>query len=157
MMILRDSTATLLRRALLLVLVVGLVGTLAELLLMKHTDGIWQLIPVILISVALAVLVWYAFANGRAPVRALQGVMALFLVAGGIGVVQHYRGNIAYASDSNPGLSSSELYLEAVVGSTPLLAPGTMVQFALIGLAFTFRHPRLGNKNGDSETTRTPT
>ncbi len=51
--------------------------------------------------------------------------------------------NVIYASESDPSLGGSALYKEAVMGSTPTLATGTMVQLALIGLAFVFRHPRL--------------
>ncbi len=39
------------------------------------------------------------------------------------------------------------------MGSTPTLAPGTMVQFALIGLLFAFRHPRLSAASTESTST----
>jgi hypothetical protein len=35
------------------------------------------------------------------------------------------------------------LFREALSGATPALAPGTMVQFGLLGLLYTYRHPRL--------------
>jgi len=152
-MIHHGSTVSILRRALMAILVMGLVGTELELLLLKHTDGVWQLVPITLNGIALAVLGWYAIGRGAGALRALQITMLLFVVAGGIGVIQHFRGNIAYAVDSNPSLSGNELYKEAVMGSTPALAPGTMVQLALVGLAFAFRHPRLSGSREESEST----
>ncbi len=142
-MILQQATVTVLRAGLLVMLVIGNVGTLLELLLLRHTDGVWQLFPLVLNGVTLLVLAWYGLARSSAAIRALQAIMFLCLVSGGVGVVQHFRGNIAYARDSNPSLSGRELYREAIMGSTPTLAPGMMVQLALIGLAFSFRHPSL--------------
>ena len=145
------TTLTVLRKALLAMLVIGNVGTLAELLLLKHTDGIWQLAPLLLSGATLLVLLWLAASQGGSAVRALQVVMVACLISGGIGGVQHLRGNLGYAKDSNPSLSGRELYVEAVMGSTPTLAPGMMVQLALIGLAFTFRHPRLRGSTDEDD------
>lgn len=149
----RASTIVVLRRMLLAVLVLGVAGTELELLLLKHTDGVWQLIPITLNAITLVVLGWYAIGRSAGALRALQITMVLYVIAGGVGVIQHFRGNIAYAADSNPSLSGNELYKEAVMGSTPTLAPGTMVQLALVGLAFAFRHPRLRGSREESEST----
>ena len=146
-----SSTLTVLRQALLVILVVGLTGTEIELLLLKHTDGPWQLLPLVLNGVALLVLCWYGVGKSAASLRSLQAVMVAGLVVGAIGVVQHFLGNIAYAHDSNPSLSGRVLYGEALMGSTPTLAPGTMVQLALVGLAFAFRHPRLRGSTWETE------
>ena len=142
-MIMQQATVTILRRALLFILVIGSVGTIVELLLLKHTDGVWQVIPLVLNGIILLVLVWYGVARSHSSLRALQATMVLCLASGGVGVVQHFLGNIVYASESNPSLAGRELYLAAIMGSTPTLAPGMMVQLALIGLAFAFRHPDL--------------
>lgn len=124
-------------------LVLGIVGTTAELFLLKHTDGILQMVPLVLNGLAIVVLVWYALARNAAALRALQVLMIVFAVSGGVGAIQHFTANVGYARDSNPSLAGSELYREALMGSTPTLAPGTMVQFALLGLIFAFRHPLL--------------
>jgi len=150
------ATVVVLRQALLVLLVIGTVGTIVELLLLKHTDGFWQLAPLLLCALILADLAWFGVARSAASLRALQGIMLLTLLSGGIGVIQHFRGNVTYASESNPSLSGRDLYVEAVMGSTPTLAPGVMVQLALIGLAFAFRHPRLrgATSEGDLPTPR---
>ena len=137
------ATVSVLRQALLVLLVIGNIGTIVELVLLKHTDGAWQLFPLVLGVLTLLVLAWFGVSRSAASLRILQGIMLVMLLSGGIGVVQHFRGNVTYASESNPSLSGRELYLEAIRGSTPTLAPGVMAQLALIGLAFAFRHPRL--------------
>lgn len=114
-----------------------------ELLLLKHTDGAWQLAPLVLIVLALAAIGWYGVAKSAASIRALQFVLLLFVASGGIGAILHFRGNISYERDSNPSLSGMELYKAALMGSTPSLAPGAMLQLGLIGLVFTYRHPAL--------------
>lgn len=131
------------RIALMAVLLFGLVGTEVELLLLKHTDGFWQMVPVVLLGVGILAAIWCAAAPGRASLHSLRVVMAVYLVGGMVGTVQHFIGNIGYARDSNPSLAGADLFREAVMGSTPMLAPGTMIQLAIIGLLFTFRHPAL--------------
>lgn len=150
-LITQQSTLVLLRWALLLILLIGVIGTQVELLLLKHTDGVWQLAPLALNALLVATLAWYGLSRGAGPVRTLQAVCALCVVSGGIGVIQHFRANVSYARDSDPSLSGRALYQEAVMGSTPTLAPGAMAQLGLIGLAFAFRHPRFhGAGNHDA-------
>src|SRR5690606_26515592 len=69
-----------LRRALHLLLIAGMTGTAAELLLLGHTEDVWQLIPLGLFALAGGLLAWLAVAPSRGGVRALQAVMVLFLV-----------------------------------------------------------------------------
>ena len=138
------STLEVIRGWLLIVLVVGVVGTEAELLLLKHTDGVWQLAPVALIGLSFLALGWYAIAKSPGSIRALQVVMLLFITSGGAGTIQHFLGNVAYERESNPSLSGVELYKSAMMGSSPSLAPGAMIQLGLVGLLFTYRHPSLG-------------
>jgi hypothetical protein len=147
------STLEVIRSWLLIVLVIGVVGTEAELLLLKHTDGWWQLAPVLLIGASFLVLGWYAVAKNTASIRALQVVMLLFFASGGAGTIQHFLGNVAYERESNPSLSGVELYRSALMGSSPSLAPGTMLQLGVIGLLFTYRHPRLGASKRSEDST----
>ena len=138
-----SSQIVFVRRALLTILVVGLVGAEIELLLLKHTDGFWQLVPVVAVAIAIAVVVWCVAAPSVPALTALRMVMVVFLIAGVVGVIQHFTGNIGYEKESNPGLAGAELYRAAAMGSTPLLAPGVMLQIGLVGLLFAFRHPAL--------------
>jgi hypothetical protein len=131
------------RRALLAILVFGLIGTEVELFLLKHTDGFWQLLPVVVVGASLLLVAWAVARPSAMSLGILRIVMGVFLIAGIIGVVQHFTGNIGYEKESNPGLAGAELYKLAAMGSSPLLAPGVMLQLGLIGLLYTYRHPAL--------------
>lgn len=141
------SAATLraVRRALLLLLVAGLFGTALELLLMEHTGDWWQRIPLLLIAMALAVLVWHAGRRSAASVQALRVVMLLFLASAAAGTVLHAKGNSEFALESEPALAGWALIVEMLTGAFPALAPGTMALLGLIGLLFTWRHPSLAS------------
>jgi hypothetical protein len=145
------TTLVILRQGLLAILFLGTAGTLLELLLLKHYEDFWQLVPVVLLGAILLVLGWYVIAKNAASVKVLRGVMLLCLLSGGVGVTRHYIANVRDAGESNPSLQGRELYVEAVQGSIPALAPGSMVQLALLGLAFSFRHPLLGSKNHEDK------
>ena len=138
------------RRWLMITLVIGLIGTAAELLLLKHTDGLWQLAPIALIGLALLVVIWFGATRSGAALKTLRILMALFIASGGIGSLLHFRRNVTDEQDSRPAASGVELYGAALMGTTPSLAPGAMVQLGLIGLLFTYRHPSLV---GDGEDT----
>jgi hypothetical protein len=140
----QDSrTIQIVRRLLLATLVVGLLGTEGELLLLKHTDGLYQLVPTVLIGVALLCIIWFGVSKSRQSLRAIQGVMIMFLASGILGTILHYIRNLTDARESDPSLSGKALYIDATMGSIPALAPGTMIQLGLIGLVFAFRHPVL--------------
>jgi hypothetical protein len=131
------------RRILLLALVLGLVGTGVELLLLEHFEDWRQMIPLGLIAAALLLLLWHAVQGGPGPVQALQVLMLVFILAGVLGLTLHYRGNAEFELEMYPDRAGLELFRESMMGATPALAPGTMIQLALIGLAYTYRHPRL--------------
>jgi hypothetical protein len=156
-----ELTATLgvIRRWLVIVLLVGLAGTVVELFLLKHTDGVSQLAPVVLMAVAIPILGWSVWVRSFASVRVLQVVMALLVLCGVVGVILHFSGNLGYERESNPSLSGVELYRSALLGSTPALAPGALIPLGMIGLLLTFRHPALArSKRGEDspETRNTP-
>lgn len=138
------STLVAVRRILGLAMVVGFLGTGIELLLLGHTEDTWQLVPLILIGVGLVVLVWHAIAAGKGTVRALQATMVLFVVSGGVGTWLHYSGNMEFELEMYPTLEGTKLFAEAMTGATPALAPGTMIGLGLVGLAYAFRNPHLG-------------
>jgi hypothetical protein len=131
------------RRALLAILLLGYTGTWIELLLLKHTEGFWQLVPVVMTIAGMLLVLWCWAAPGLPGLRTMQAMSAVMLIAGLIGLIQHLLGNITHERESNPGLAGLELYKLAAMGSTPLLAPGMMFQLGLTGLLFTYRHPAL--------------
>ncbi len=130
-----------LRQLLLFTLLVSLVGTLAELLLLEHFEDAWQWAPIGLLGAALLALAGYALERGPKSLNVLRTVMVLCVVSGAIGLLLHYKGNVEFELEMYPDLSGFKLFKDAMMGATPALAPGAMVQIGLVGLAWTFRHP----------------
>jgi hypothetical protein len=149
----RDSTVRVIRLILVATLVVGLIGTVIELYLLAHTEDRWQRVPIFMILAALIVLIWHAAARTAVTVRAFQLTMVLFIVAGVTGIFLHYQGNAVFELEMEPGLVGWKLFRSAMLGATPALAPGSMIQFGLIGLAYTYRHPWLHRAAGDQPST----
>jgi len=134
-----------LRKLILGLFVIGLLGVTVELVALQHYEDPWQFAPFGVIAAALVVSLWQAVAgNGRA-VRALRIVAVVRLATGALGVVLHYRGNMAFQLDVNPDLRGWPLFLKIVhAQAPPALAPGVMAQLGLLGLIYCFRHPLLG-------------
>ncbi len=142
-----EHAATLanLRRALLVLFLLGALGAGLELLLVGHTESRWQLVPLALIALNLVALFIHAVRPRAATVRIFQLMMLLFVLGGGAGVVLHYQGKVEFKLESNPALHGFELFREAVAGAAvpPVLAPGFMSLLGLLGLAYVYRHPAL--------------
>lgn len=133
----------LLRRILLWLVLVTAGGLLVELLLLEHFDDPWQWVPLVILAVVLLVVPPLFRRPGRGALRLFQGLMLLCLVAGGIGVILHLKGNYEWEMEQSPELRGLALFWEAIRGATPALAPGAMAQLGLVGLLFTYRHPAL--------------
>ena len=130
-----------LRTLLLLTLVVSIVGTLAELLLLEHFEDAWQWAPIALLGAALLTLAWHALERGPTSLNVLRGLMVLSMASGLVGLLLHYRGNVEFELEMYPDLAGWKLFKDSMMGATPALAPGAMLQIGLVGLAWTFRHP----------------
>jgi hypothetical protein len=126
------------RRVLVVILVLAMAGILVELLLLEHFEDAWQLLPLILLGVGLAALAWHVLAPSQASARVWRILMTLFIVAGFIGFYLHYAGNVEFELEQNPGAARWVLFREAMMGATPALAPGAMIQIGLIGLLYAF-------------------
>jgi uncharacterized membrane protein len=129
----------LLRRWILAILVLGLLGTVTELVLLEHYEQPLQFVPLLLIVAAVSVLWWELRRRDLASRRATQIVMGLFVLAGFVGFAAHFRGAAEYQLELNPDMSNWEL-LEKILRAKapPLLAPGMMLQLGLLGLAYVF-------------------
>lgn len=120
---------------------VSLVGTLAELLLLEHFEDAWQWAPIALLAAALVTLGWHTLERGPTSLNVLRGLMVLSMASGLVGLLLHYRGNVEFELEMYPDLAGWKLFRDAMMGATPALAPGAMLQIGLVGLAWTFRHP----------------
>ncbi len=151
----RSATLAVLRGLLLIILLVGIIGTGIELLLLEHTDGVWQVVPLVLLGVALLVLSWHLIARNSASVHAIRLLMLGFVLSGVAGLLLHYRGNLEFERELHTTAAGFELFWEAIKGATPTLAPGTMIQLGLIGLVYTYRHPALSARGSSDSATIT--
>ena len=137
-----------LRRGILALLALGAMGVITELVLLEHYEEPVQFVPLALLALTLATILWHWIDGGRRSLRAFQVVMLLMVVAGTVGIGLHLRENVATELDLNPGSSGLAFWFEVVRGDLPTLAPGTLVQFGLLGLLYAYRHPALNGRNG---------
>jgi len=139
----RADRLELLRRWILVILVLGLLGTVTELVLLEHYEQPLQFVPLVLIVAAIGVLWWEFTRHDLASRRAMQIVMALFVLAGFVGFAAHFEGSAEYQLELNPDMSNWEL-LEKILRAKapPLLAPGMMLQLGLLGLDYVFSDAR---------------
>ncbi len=137
-----EQVLELLRRWILGVLVLGLAGTVVELVLLEHYEEPLQYVPLVLIAAAVGVLAWLLVRYDAASLRALQILMALFVLASFVGFVAHFVGSAEYQLELDPDMSTWDL-LEKVLHAKapPLLAPGMMMQLGLLGLAYVYTDP----------------
>jgi hypothetical protein len=128
-----------LRKWILGVLVLGLIGTAIELVLLEHYEQPLQFVPLVLIVLAVAALVWHAARGDAASLKALLAVMVLFVLASFVGFVAHFYGSAEFQLDLDPSMSTWELVEKVMhAKAPPLLAPGMMMQLGLLGLAYVF-------------------
>jgi hypothetical protein len=133
----------LLRLCVLGVLVLGLAGTVTELVLLEHYEQPLQLVPVVLIVAAVAAIIWQVMRDTAASLRTLEIIMALFALAGFAGVAAHFHGSAEFQLELNPAMDTWELVEKILrAKAPPLLAPGMMLQMGLLGLAYVYSDVR---------------
>lgn len=128
------------RRMLAAILLLGMTGTLVELLLLAHDEDRIQLIPLVALGAGVIAVGWHAVSASPLSRHVLRGVMLVFLAAGAAGVYYHYRANVEFQRETDPSLAGRAL-VSAVLRAKvpPALAPGILVQLGLIGLVYAYR------------------
>jgi hypothetical protein len=139
-----DQTNLNVRQPLIAVFLFGAIGVGFELILLGHTEETWQWVPIVLLGTSIPLATALAFKPTRGVIRLFTFIMVVFIGAGGIGLIQHFRGNLEFELEMYPSMGGWELLWEALKGATPTLAPGTMTLLGLIGIIYTFRHPLAG-------------
>jgi hypothetical protein len=149
-----EKTGTVLRRLVLSAFLLGIGGAAAELILIRHIDGVWQAIPLALIGVSFFALVSLWVLPGRTTLLAFRGTTLLMLLSGVIGFCLHLQANIEWVEE-DPSLTGWKLLWQALIRgkNPPALAPGAMIQFAILGLAYTYRYPVSGTVKIEKATT----
>lgn len=142
--------AVFVRRALLLLVGLGILATAFELATERHWNGAAQLVPwCALVVLALGVvLALPADGRGTRVARALAAVVLLAALYGVVEhtVVNHDAGSLdqTYADvwDTLPALTQWWYAITKTVGPAPTLAPGVLAQQALLLLLVTWIRPR---------------
>lgn len=129
------------RRVLFWILMLGMSGTAVELLLLKHDEDPYQLIPLVLLAAGLVAVSGHALRPTPATAGAVRTTMAAFFAAGLAGLYFHYRANVEFQLEGDPSLAGRALVMKALEAKAPpALAPGVMIQLGLAGLAYTLRY-----------------
>lgn len=138
-----SDDASVLHRILLAVVLVGIVGLGAELVLLEHWESALQWLPLGALAVGLVASLWAWVRPTRRAIRTFQVVMVLFVALGLAGLWLHYRDNMLFELEMDPAVEGLSLVRRTLFGATPFLAPGALAQTGLVGLAAAFRHPAL--------------
>jgi hypothetical protein len=132
------------RRWLLGLVAAGLAGFGTELLLLGHYEGPAQFIPFVLIVAGFAAIGWHLLTRTAVSVLAFRSVMVLLVLAGLLGIVLHYRGNMEFQLETDPTAHGFALFMKILhAKAPPALAPAALSQLGLLGLVYTYRHPAL--------------
>ena len=147
----QDAYGTL-RKILLAITWLGVIGLIVELLFIQHYEKRWQIIPLALLGMSVIALVPITWWPSDQSVRLFRIVMAFCVLSAPFGIWLHYAGNVEFELERRRELRGAPLIWKSLHGATPVLAPGAMAQLGLLGLALTFRHPALRRRNGASTT-----
>ena len=133
------------RRLILLLLTVAMVGTAADLMLLDHHEDFWQMVPLGVIALGVVSVVLSTVKGGAGAVMLMRMTMALFICSGFVGMGLHYIGNNEFQLEMDPSLRGWGLFVKAITSKAPpALAPAAMIQMGLLGLLYTYKHPALG-------------
>lgn len=131
-----------------LLLVSGLlcIGTIVELSLIEHWESWAQQLPLVLCGLGLIVVILVFIRPQHNTIRLLRWVMGIAFVGSLFGIYEHIEHNIGFALEIQPNATIGDVFLPALGGVNPLLAPGTLAFAAAIAIAATYYHPMLSKR-----------
>jgi hypothetical protein len=134
-----DHRISTISTVILVVLTFGMVGLLAELLLIAHYEDATQWIPLVLLALGLVALA-IDLVLARAWTQLLvQLTMVLVVAAGALGIYFHFHGSREFQLEMDPQMRSTTLVWHVMrAKSPPTLAPGSMVQLGILGLGYAY-------------------
>lgn len=128
------------RRTLRWILLFGMLGVAAELLLIDHLEGLSQVLPLLGLAAAVAALAWDALGGGRGSRLALRGAMGALLAVSLLGLYQHFESNAEFQRELDPSLGGWRLAFAALrAQSPPALSPAVLALLGALGFLTTFR------------------
>ena len=118
-------------------------GTVIELVLTNHMEGLVQLIPFGLCGLGLLAVVFVLLRPHRQSLLAMRGCMGVVALGSLYGVYEHITNNIAFQLEIHPNATVRDVFMDALGGASPLLAPGILTLAAILAVAATYYHPTL--------------
>lgn len=129
------------------IITLGLFGSTTELLLLGHYEEPTQVVPLALMGLTLVAVGVHVRRGSAATVRLLRPLMVTLVLAGLVGIVLHFRGNMEFQLEMDPTQSGWPLVEKILhAKAPPALAPGALAQLGLLGLLYTYRHPALSRR-----------
>jgi hypothetical protein len=123
-----------------------LAGTLVELVLIGHTKEALQFAPFLLSAAGLAAAIAALLRPTRGVLLALRAVMGVCFLGGLFGALIHIQRNLAFELEIRPGIGVASVFLKALGGASPLMAPAMLSMAAILALAATYQHPALSQR-----------
>ncbi|TYP93686.1 hypothetical protein LX73_1395 [Fodinibius salinus] len=114
-----------------------------ELVLLEHTEELFQWVPFVVSGLGLLAIAGAWFSPGKKSLRILRWVMLLVALTSIAGVYFHFSSNLSFTREINPSFSFWESIWPAMKGSSPLLASGILFLASILGLAATYKHPEI--------------
>lgn len=125
-----------LKRILLAAFVFMTVGTVLELYLLDHYEGVQQLIPVLCIGTSILILIVLFFRKTNLTLKLFKSVLVLTALSGVYGAFLHLLANYEFEQEMKPTARGWDLFVESLSGALPTLAPFSMIVLALIGYSY---------------------
>jgi len=130
-MMVADYRLATIRRWLLGISAFLFLGTIGELIMLKHYDGSLQLLPFLLCGVGFLGVALLSRARSPRLILGTRVVMILIAAASLIGVWAHIESNTGFEKELHPHATTTELVKAALTGRDPLMASGTLAIPAL--------------------------
>ena len=124
------------KRIILLTFTFMTVGILFELYLLEHFEDSLQLIPIILIAIAMALFIVLQFKQTRVFFSIFKLSLIAISLSGFYGVFLHLSGNFEFEQEMRPTAHSWDLFIESLSGAFPALAPLNLIILSLIGYTY---------------------
>jgi hypothetical protein len=132
-----------LRRFLLALSGVLLLGTFVELVFTGHTKEPVQLIPFFLCILWGGAVVLALVNTHRRSLLFLRTCMVVVVLGSLLGIYEHIANNIAFQLEIEPSISFAGIIAARLGGANPLIAPGILAVGASLAIAATYDHPGL--------------
>jgi hypothetical protein len=135
-----DATATLrsIRRALIALSALLFVGSIGELIAVKHYGDTVRLIPFTLCGIGLLSLIAAVVRPTSGVVLGVRVAMVAIAAGSAFGLYEHLEGNAEFYHEIHTHAARSTLIKEALTGRNPIMAPGVLAVAAFLVVLVTF-------------------